>query len=186
MADVHHLPSVEDAENAASDWIARLNADDVSDEDRRRFEIWRSAHLRHAHAYEELMATWSELQRSGPLVRAVSYGGALESACTPPSYRRRRLSLALAATLAMAALSLGWYWVELRTASVFQTAVGERASVALPDGSTLELNSNSTARIDYRPDARIIQVPSGWSLAIRGSGRWGLLSTWIYGPRAYR
>jgi len=123
MADVHHLPSVEDAESAASDWIARLNADDVSDEDRRRFEIWRSAHPRHAHAYEELMATWSELQRSGPLVRAVSYGGALDSACTPPSYRRRRLSLALAATLAMAALGLGWYWVELRTASVFQTAI---------------------------------------------------------------
>ncbi len=51
-----------------------MNADDVTADDRARFETWRSAHACHAKAYDELVATWNELSRSGPLVPAVYFG----------------------------------------------------------------------------------------------------------------
>ncbi|HEY0799200.1 MAG TPA: DUF4880 domain-containing protein [Steroidobacteraceae bacterium] len=61
MADVDRLPDVNHAEREASEWIARLNAEDVSDDDRERFEAWRRAHPLHARLYDELSGTWHEL-----------------------------------------------------------------------------------------------------------------------------
>ena len=50
MAEVHRIPDMDQVERQASEWIARLNADDVSADDRARFEVWRSAHPLHARA----------------------------------------------------------------------------------------------------------------------------------------
>src|SRR3546814_14393658 len=86
MSDVHQLPDVEAVRLQASEWIARLNADDVNAEDRVRFEAWRAAHPRNARAYDELMATWHRFTAAGRTVRAVSFGTAMQGAATP---RRR-------------------------------------------------------------------------------------------------
>jgi transmembrane sensor len=44
---------------------------------------------------------------------------------------------------------------------VLQTAVGEHASISLSDGSTLELNSNTLARVSYSRRARTIHLDRG-------------------------
>src|SRR3546814_18642100 len=80
MSDVHQLPDVEAVRLQASEWIARLNADDVNAEDRVRFEAWRAAHPRNARAYDELMATWHRFPTAGRTVRAVSFGTAMQGA----------------------------------------------------------------------------------------------------------
>ena len=53
--------TMDEAKRQSSEWIARLNADDVSNEDRARFEAWRNSHPHHARAYEELHSTWLAL-----------------------------------------------------------------------------------------------------------------------------
>lgn len=57
MTEIHRLPDIQTAEREASEWIARLDAHDVSADDRARFEAWRNASPRHASAYEDLCAT---------------------------------------------------------------------------------------------------------------------------------
>ena len=74
MGEVHRLPNPDDAEREASTWFARMNADDVTADDRARFEAWLRANAVNAKAYSELSATWQELVKSGPLVRAVYFG----------------------------------------------------------------------------------------------------------------
>lgn len=54
-----------------------------------------------------------------------------------------------------------WHFAQLTPETLFQTAIGEHASVALPDGSTLELNSNSLARVDYTDSERIVRLERG-------------------------
>ena len=49
---------MENARKQSSEWVARLNADDVSEEDREAFEQWRSSDPSHAVAYEEITSTW--------------------------------------------------------------------------------------------------------------------------------
>jgi ferric-dicitrate binding protein FerR (iron transport regulator) len=45
------------------EWIARINADDVSDDDRASFEQWRDSHPLHARNDAELYSTWWMLIR---------------------------------------------------------------------------------------------------------------------------
>src|ERR1700742_1181216 len=86
MGEVHRLPHPEDTAREAGDWFARMNADDVTAEDRARFEAWLRAHPCNENAYAELDATWKELVKSGPLVRAVYFGQVMNAA----SARSRR------------------------------------------------------------------------------------------------
>ncbi|KAF1717033.1 hypothetical protein CSC74_09235 [Pseudoxanthomonas yeongjuensis] len=157
MSDIHYLPSVEDAERQASDWIARLQADDVSAEDRAAFEAWHDAHPRHARAYGELTATWKQFVAAGRTVRTVAFGNAMESATR--TLRRRYGVIATAAAVVLAVVAASW--LQLRTPSTFETGIGEHASVALPDGSRLELNSNSAVQVSYSDAARVIRLDRG-------------------------
>ena len=85
-----------------------MNADDVTTEDRARFEAWLRAHPCNAKAYPELTATWQELVKSGPLVRAVNFGQAMNAASAPPAPRRRWAVAAVAAGIGAIALGVGW------------------------------------------------------------------------------
>ncbi len=160
MSDIHRLPEIDKVEREASAWIARLNADDASADDRARFEIWRRTHSLHGRVFEELSQTWRVFTDAGPLVRAVTTGQELGAVPPPPPVRRR---WTLAAASALVAFALGaWWWAGTVTPrTLFQTAIGERATVTLPDGSSLDLNSNSLARVDYDERMRVIHLPRG-------------------------
>lgn len=159
MSDVHQLPNVEAARREASEWIARLNADSVSAEDRARFDCWCAAHPRNVQAYEELMTTWYRFAAAGRTVRAVSFGTAMQGAAAP---RRRRHWPQVAVATAVAVLAVGFgSWWHQQSPSSFETGIGEHAAIALPDGSRLELNSNSAVRVEYDDAARVIRLERG-------------------------
>ena len=161
MAEVHRIPDMDQVERQASEWIARLNADDVSADDRARFEVWRSAHPLHARAYDELAATWCAFTAAGPLIRAVSFGQSMNEAALRRAPRRRALFGAAAAAAVVVVTALSWYVARRAPETMFQTAIGEHAAISLPDGSALELNSNSLARVDYSEHARVIRLERG-------------------------
>lgn len=160
MIDVRHLPNREEAEREASVWFARLGADDASEEDRSRFADWLRASPAHGKAYDALCGTWQELEKSGPLVRAVYFGQAMIAASAPRPRRRWAKVAVMAASLAAVALVATWA-LRQQDDSTVQAAVGEQTTVALPDGSTLKLNSNSRAHVDYSPDARVVYLDRG-------------------------
>jgi transmembrane sensor len=137
-----------------------LNADDVSAEDRARFEAWRAAHPMYARAYEALSATWDQFTAVRPVLQAVTFAQSMSEAAESP--RRRHRALAAVAAGVVAAITIGWLRLDrLSTDAVFRTVSGEHASIALPDGSTMELNSDSLARLDYRERTRVIYLERG-------------------------
>lgn len=161
MAKLHRIPNIENTEREASEWIARLNADDVSADDRACFESWRAAHPRHAQAYNALSATWRSLETCGPLVRAVTFGQAMNAATAPPASRRHWAVAATAASVALVGFCMAAYWSQLKHDNSFETAVGENAKISLPDGSSLDLNSNSLAKVNYAAGMRVIRLERG-------------------------
>jgi transmembrane sensor len=160
MGKLHRLPSIEDTEREASVWFARMNADDVSSSERARFEAWLTAHPRHAKSYAELSATWQELVKAAPLVRAVNFGQLMNAAAAPPA-RRLWISGAVAASFAAFVLAVGWNVYKQKEETRFQTAIGEQAAVALPDGSSFDLNTNSRIWVDYSQRQRVIRLERG-------------------------
>src|ERR1700692_1906904 len=161
MGDVHTLPSADVAESEASVWLARMNADDVTADDRTRFDAWLRAHSHNAKAYAELSATWQELVKSGPLVRAVYFGQVMNAAAAPPAPRRRWAVAAMAAGIGAVALGGAWNLYKQKEETRFQTAIGEQAAVALPDGSSFDLNTNSRIWVDYSQRQRVIRLERG-------------------------
>ena len=161
MGDVHTLPSADVAEREASVWFARMNADDVTADDRTRFDAWLRAHSHNAKAYAELSATWQELVKSGPLVRAVNFGQVMNAASAPPAPRRRWAVAAMAAGIGAIALGGAWNLYKQKEETRFQTAIGEQAAVALPDGSSFDLNTNSRIWVDYSQRQRVIRLERG-------------------------
>ena len=160
MGKLHRLPRAEQTEREASAWFARLCADDVSAEDRARFELWRDAHPYHAKVFDELSGTWQEIAKSGPLVRAVNFGQSMNAAAQPAT-RRRLLWGAVAASVGILAVGVAWNLYRQKEETRFQTAVGEQAAVALPDGSSFDLNTNSRVGVDYSARSRVIHLERG-------------------------
>jgi len=167
MADLRRLPTDDELRSEACTWIARLNAHNVSDEDKTRFEVWRTTHPRHARAYDLVSMVWQQMNAAGEVARAVSVGQTFntitETAIRRSLERRSRVwRLGVATAAAMAALVCIAWWANTRLPdTVFQTAIGEHATIKLPDGSSLELNSNSRASLDYNATARVVRLERG-------------------------
>jgi transmembrane sensor len=159
MGEIHRLPNPEDTEREASDWFARMNADDVTADDHARFEAWLRTHSCNVKAYGELVATWNELVKSGPLVRAVYFGQAMNAASV--TRVPRWLASGIAATLVAIVLGVGWNLYKQNEDTRFQTAVGEQVAVTLPDGSSFNLNTNSRVEVDYSPQRRVVRLERG-------------------------
>lgn len=93
------------------------------------------------------------------------------SGITPPvpdtelPYRKtvRQVRYAIAATLLLAigASLLGWNYL---TRGVYNTATGEQRSIALEDGTTIDLNSRSKLRVRYDDHRRIVELKEGQAL----------------------
>jgi transmembrane sensor len=160
MGELHRLPNIDDTEREASAWFARMNADEVAAEDRARFEAWLGAHTCNAKVYAELSGTWQELVESGPLVRAVNFGQVMNAASAPPATRGRWVA-AMAASIGVIALGVGWHLYQQKEETRFQTAIGEQAAVALPDGSSFDLNTDSRIQVDYSERQRVIRLERG-------------------------
>ena len=189
MADIHRLPDERQVLQKASEWMARLQAEDATAEDRARFEAWRDAHPLHRRTFDELASTWSRFATKRPLVNAVTFGQlmnetAVRAEADRARARRRRYRVAWAAAVAGIVIGFGLFtYVSRTTGRTYVTDAGEHSTVSLPDGSTLELDGDSVARVDFSTRYRIVHLERGeaffrvvhnpeWPFWVVGGGSW--------------
>ncbi|WP_252090154.1 FecR family protein [Pseudomonas sp. MWU13-3659] len=162
----------------AAEWFARLQDAPRDGELQAGFGQWLAQHPQHREEYERLAQLW----------RATDFipRQRLQALCEPDLVRqlprRRVLRQALAASVALVALGLGWagwQYQQLNHQGTLQTALGERRQVELPDGSRLELNSATRLRVDFSPGRRHVRLSQGEAMFIvaHDSGRPFVVST---------
>jgi transmembrane sensor len=78
------------------------------------------------------------------------------------SFSRRKF-VALAASILVAA-GAGFFYLTASQAPVYATAIGEQRSLALADGSTVELNSRSKIVVRYSAQSRDVELLQGQAL----------------------
>lgn len=154
----HHATSPAEA---ASQWSARLHSGRFTPADQQALEDWLQAdpeHEREFQAAEQVTALAGTLDKD--LVQAL-YGGALP---LRPDLRRRKL-LRGAGALATVAGTAGLTGLLLRPQPVYavslDTRIGERRQVALPDGSSLELNTGTQAELRFYDHSRRVELRQG-------------------------
>jgi transmembrane sensor len=109
---------------------------------------------------------WSGTRNdSDVLAAALALAPAPAPATAQHAHRRfsRRRFAAIAASLAFAATAALFYAQSLR-APMYATAIGEQRSLALMDGSTVELNSRSKIVVRYTAQGRNVELLQGQAL----------------------
>jgi transmembrane sensor len=173
----------------ASEWIVELRAGDVDHGARERLDAWLRASPQHIHAFLELAGLWEEysdpdLDRHNDQERLLARARdsinviALESATLPQApfqsswaeprqtqmqiRKRARWRPALAASIFSCAIAFGAY--RYIQHGIYTTGVGEQRTVALEDGSSLQLNSRSRVRVRYSEHEREVDLIEGQAL----------------------
>jgi transmembrane sensor len=153
---------------AAGLWDARLRGAVCTDEDRKEFAAWRDADPAHREAFERLQAIVSRLrqERSRADLRAMR-----DAALALTDRRQKRMRWTAAASVAAVALALllwtlapqiaGIGWAR---ASTFSTGTGQRSTVTLQDGSTVELNSKTRIRVAFSGKRRSVVLLEGQAI----------------------
>ncbi|MBK4999592.1 FecR family protein [Pseudomonas sp. S31] len=149
----------------AAEWFARAQDAPGDAALQARLQAWLAADPLHAQEYLHLTRLWQAVDLV-PRQR-------LEALCQADPVqrlpRRRLLHQALAASVAVLALGLGWgawKYQQLNHQDDLQTAFGERRQVELPDGSRLELNGATRLQVDFSGARRHIQLDAGEAMFI--------------------
>jgi transmembrane sensor len=120
-----------------------------------------------ARAARESAAELIELERA----EAAQPSGLRE---VPPPRRSRRglrwlwlapvASPALAAGLALLAAGVAIGWLTFGPGAGYRTSTGEQRSIALDDGSTVQLNTRSKLRVRFGESERVVELDEGQAL----------------------
>lgn len=123
----------------AAEWILRQGDSSWSNKEQAALDVWLAQSSYHQAAYWRLKAGWGRAER----LAALKPGGMRPAR---PSANRGAWPIIRFATVACVVLSVaagGVYSWSIQE-RVFTTAVGQRASISLSDGSRVELNTNSS------------------------------------------
>ena len=160
------------ADEAAAYWAMRLSSPSCGPVDRAAFEAWRAEKDANANAYARVERALTVVDRhlGGEQLSAL---GEQVLAETEP-WRRPLLSAAVAGMAAAIVLTIGlamipdllpWRGeptsIDHTDREAYETAVGERSTVTLSDGSVVILNTASRIEIDYSADRRGVTLTAG-------------------------
>jgi transmembrane sensor len=144
-------------DDAAAEWAARADAGALEPHHAQAHEPWLAADPRHLGAYARAGAVLAHFDKARAL------GPDFEPQADAPRLPSRRGALsALAATLAVTAgAGAITYGLIFRR---YSTTRGEMRRVALPDGSTVTLNTASAVVVDFVGGQRSVRVERGEAL----------------------
>jgi transmembrane sensor len=77
-----------------------------------------------------------------------------------PSFRLKRYA-ALAASVALVAIGIVGAAGVLHRSSTYTTAIGEQRSIPLPDGTVIQLNTNSLIKVEFTDQSREVRLLEG-------------------------
>ncbi|MDO9249822.1 MAG: FecR domain-containing protein [Phenylobacterium sp.] len=143
----------------ASDWIARLQSDDLTSADAQAFDAWLDAATENALAYDQALAVWNSVGASGQdIVRELARVQRHRAKQLGRRWMAGAASAAAAAALVLAVLpSL----TSTPVTETYATATGQRRAVTLADGSKVELNAETKLVVTLSRDERRVVMGEG-------------------------
>ncbi len=167
MSGVLKFRSLAEVEEEAAAWVWRLDDDGVSPQLRAEFEQWLARDPRHRRAFEELGGIWQSLDDLAEAKRderVATFAAHERRLYAKPvsahGWLRRWAPWVMAASLLLVVGGLSWYQRgnESRTLA---TAVGQRLSATLADGSVVQLNTNTILETHFSKGRRDIWLKKG-------------------------
>lgn len=161
----------------ASQWLARLDSGEMSEQDQLAMREWMACDARHREAVSRMdgawratdfLATLSEQDRCRLLggldghVGSGSVAGTTGGAASGASHANVWITRVIAVAAAVLVAVIGLFVVrQAAPGEVYRTNVGEQRKLVLADGSAVTLNTGSMLRVSYSPTARSLTLERG-------------------------
>ncbi|MBP6057481.1 MAG: FecR family protein [Nitrosomonas sp.] len=142
----------------ALEWFFLLQSESCTDENRRQFNRWLHKNEANQAAYAHAQRLWSDLNQ---LKEKPDIPGLREARRTRPKRSAAR-ALGLSAFILVASVLVSIGWMEYNAETVtYMTQTGERRTVALSDGSSIDLNTATRLQVRISPLQRKIMLQAG-------------------------
>jgi transmembrane sensor len=150
----------------AAAWHLRARDPQFPAEARRELDAWLALAEENRTAYEATVRAWDVAGAEAGDADILLMREAALRFEAPSPHRSARLLATAAAVVAAAGLWLGLTqpWQQSVTRGQYHTAVGERATVRLADGSVVTLNTASQARFDLTGAVRKVRLLEGQAI----------------------
>ncbi len=161
-------------DDQAAAWDARLRAADCTEEERVRFRSWCEQQSEHQQRFDTLQLTLSALRDAAdlPEIQSMREAALVESKKTGLRAPALRWLTGIAASVGVAVFGFSLIPIDSEVLivadrsdpHVYVTAVGERSTANLADGTVATLNTNTRIRVEYSDTARIVILDQGQAL----------------------
>ncbi len=159
----------EDPITAAARWYSRKRAGNMDVNNIRALSVWLERDAKHRRAFEAMERMWALTGgiEEDPSILAVRDEGLL-------TLRRRARTRGLGLTAVVLAFAAGGVWMLFQSGAlselawfkpppeqVYRTAIGQRSSVALADGSIVTLDTDTLVRVQLSGRERHVDLERG-------------------------
>ena len=149
-------------------WIAQVESGDLSASDLAALREWMGRSPAHAREIREVAALSGRLAVLTELAPALEQSAGVGHDLRRPPRRARLLAPAFAAAamlvVAGGMLMSGLFFSADATPEIYKTAVGEYQTIALADGTSVSLNTDSQIEVDFNDDERRVRLINGEAL----------------------
>lgn len=143
----------EEIEADAAGWLARMDRG-LNSEEQASFARWKAADIEHRIIFLQLQAVWQRADQLAAMHQPSFFAARLPS----------RLALKVAAIAAVLVVCVG-LGLSFRAQDVpperFQTAIGAKRSLNLPDGTHVELNTDTVIHASMTSRTRTVTLDRG-------------------------
>jgi transmembrane sensor len=157
-------PDLNSIDLEALRWLHILERNPLSDDQRRQFNAWVAADIRHRGALIRARAAGLHLNR----LAALAGGRSVFESPKPSIITRRRMMAAMAVPAAGVLGLLSWEgrgWLgDFGGDTRYACDIGEVKKVVLPDGSLMTLNTQSEVREHFSRHSREVRLARGEAL----------------------
>lgn len=139
-------------------WLLRLRSPTCSAAERLEFEYWLVKSPRNSQAFEQVERYWEWMEP----FKSMPFNARDKALHYRPKPKRQLMVYATAALLLLCA-GLNFYWLQVGFLfpKTYQVAKGAKQSFMLADGSSMELNTDSVARVQVTPWQRNVELLRG-------------------------
>jgi transmembrane sensor len=171
-----HSPTDTSTEQQAVSWLLRMQDGSLSEAEDAAFAAWQSDPT-NAAALNKARRLWQAVDTIAGRPEMLSLRAQALASMQRRRWRWRHTGIAASVSVLAASIALvsfggvdAWReraqlaWSMLLPGETFHTAVGERSTITLRDGSVLKLNTGSQARVAYTQREREVVLERGQAL----------------------
>lgn len=158
--DILKFETRENLDREAADWVARQDACGLSGEEQAELDAWLATSANRRAAYERATGLWRDLDTLADLCAESQEVRRPAPAELTPVVKVAAIAACLMVMLSLAAVFVSQPGPE-QTPARYVTAIGDQRTIALSDGSSIVLNTNSDLEVLFDDRVRLIKLHRG-------------------------